>query len=453
MAVRQSVRGLTAWPGQFELLRDAFARLMSVADDRGYQYLAGIHGLPPPRWCRQGSYLFLPWNRAYLYYFELGLQSRLGQNLIRQPPREPALADVGIPWWDWTSDKSHQTGVPSVYSDSRVDGRPNLLASVPVILPDRVLKKLRARGIRGDITGDDPPGIVRNPGLPEELPLRRHVENVLAAPTFDDFSNRIEEVSNEVHAWVAGSMSDINVAAFDPIFWPHRVMIDRLWYLWQNGGHGRNPPSDLMGKVLNPFPMTVRQTLDIHVLGYEYAVQAGWYSKKSVGTDGGQEEARDMIDKAAGIEHLVLAFVPGTEQETSFTRADLVFTGVDYSGPSYELRVFLNNKNADDKTPCRPETGFAGKFTVFGQGGCYGDAGHCELPDAQSAEDRYTRHPIAPQRFIVPITEALRKVLCVSGGKLRTMTFVPISKAPLRVSQGPTAGLLKYDSVMLQTYR
>ena len=51
-------------------------------------------------------------------------------------------------------------------------------------------------------------------------------------------------------------------------------MVDRLWYLWQLGPTGQDPPESIMNTVLTPFPMTVAQTLDISQLGYEYAVQA-----------------------------------------------------------------------------------------------------------------------------------------------------------------------------------
>ena len=108
-----------------------------------------------------------------------------------------------------------------------------------------------------------------------------------------------------------------------------------------------------MGKVLGPFPMTVTQVLDIHELDYEYVVQAYGYDKKSVRANGGQEGVTATTDKATAIEHLT--FEHGPEQGASFARAELVFEGVDYSGFSYELRVFLNNRSADDKTPCVPE--------------------------------------------------------------------------------------------------
>ena len=50
-------------------------------------------------------------------------------------------------------------------------------------------------------------------------------------------------------------------------------MIDRLWYLWQISPRGVNPPASLLDRALAPWPVTVRQTLDISTLGYEYAAQ------------------------------------------------------------------------------------------------------------------------------------------------------------------------------------
>jgi Common central domain of tyrosinase len=61
-------------PGQLELLREAFEALYGIADDRGYGYQAGIHGLPLPIGCdnAHGTPYFLPWHRAYLYLLRAG---------------------------------------------------------------------------------------------------------------------------------------------------------------------------------------------------------------------------------------------------------------------------------------------------------------------------------------------------------------------------------------------
>ena len=76
-----------------------------------------------------------------------------------------------------------------------------------------------------------------------------------------------------------------------------------------------------------------------------------------------------------------------------FTRADLVFTGVDHSGGSYEVLVFLNNTAATDTTPHNIEQGYGGRFVIFGHGGCYGDVGHCDVPPARPPDDLRSPHP------------------------------------------------------------
>lgn len=92
-------------------------------------------------------------------------------------------------------------------------------------------------------------------------------------------------------------------------------------------------------------------------------------------------------------------------------RADLIFYGVDHSGPTYEARIFLDNPRATEKTPRDAEKGYAGSFTVFGNGGCFGGEGHCAPKDRYVDEfDRRPPHPMTPQTIAVSITEALARV-------------------------------------------
>lgn len=158
--------------------------------------------------------------------------------------------------------------------------------------------------------------------------------------------------------------------------------------------------------------------------------------------------------KGNGIRHVKLPFDPGASQETTFTRADLVFTGVDHSDMSYEVRVFLNNRKADHTTPRSAEAGYAGRFVVFGHGNCFGEAGHCEVAGSVQGEiDRQRQHPLTPQTRILTITEPLRGVLKAPKKRLQTLTLVPISKNPNRADCGPTPDLFKYQAVTLRTYR
>jgi hypothetical protein len=161
----------------------------------------------------------------------------------------------------------------------------------------------------------------------------------------------------------------------------------------------------------------------------------------------------------AAIVHHDLAFDAGPTQETAFKRADLVFEGVDHTRDSYEIRVFLNNKDADEQTARSPETGYAGRFVVFGHGRCFGEQGHCEPALATAAPAQAIdpsgghQHPLTPQTRILTITEPLRRILNSPGKRLKTLTFVPVSKAPLREQRGLAPGLFKYHRVSLRTYR
>ena len=106
------------------------------------------------------------------------------------------------------------------------------------------------------------------------LPTTAEIDNLLDDSDWASFSDRLEDFHDEVHVWVGGDMRDISVAAFDPVFWVHHCMIDRIWYLWQvkygNGGF----PGDLLDLPLQPFNKTPRDVLDVQRLGYEYAVTA-----------------------------------------------------------------------------------------------------------------------------------------------------------------------------------
>ena len=71
----------------------------------------------------------------------------------------------------------------------------------------------------------------------------------------------------------AAPWDSIPLAAFDPLFWAHHTMIDRIWSLWQQANPGvpaSGTVSLTQGLKLSP-GMNVGQTLDINGLGYIYA--------------------------------------------------------------------------------------------------------------------------------------------------------------------------------------
>lgn len=139
-------------------------------------------------------------------------------------------------------------------------------------------------------------------------------------------------------------------------------------------------------------------------------------------------------------------------QRRDFKRADLVFEGVDHAGPSYEARVFLNNPAANADTPRIPEQGYAGSFSIFGHGECFGDVGHCDVDErGKGPHDLRLPHPLTPVRKIVKVTDALKRVLD-RDGKLEHITVVPVAFGHPAASATDPEGFLKYNTVRLHTY-
>ena len=107
-----------------------------------------------------------------------------------------------------------------------------------------------------------------------------------------------------------------------------------------------------------------------------------------------------------------------------FSRADLVFLGLEHSGPPVEVRIFFNAPQADESAPTTADAGFAGFFSIFAHAGCFGDEGHCDTPERRPADLRppYALTPITKH---VTVTEAVRR-LVTDGVQEVDVTIVPV---------------------------
>jgi tyrosinase len=245
--LRKNVAHLTS--AELTAYRKAVKAMQAQHDNRGWQYFAGWHGVPEG-WCEHGSPLFLPWHRSYLYHLELALQAH--------------GAHVTIPWWDWVG-----TGtVPRAF-----EGAPaaNPLAGGP-IAPIGVA----AQPDWPTETSRDPGAAVGEPGvLPP--PLRGRYKWLMAPTEFLEFSRRLESLHNNMHVWTGGTMGAIEWAAFDPLFFSHHAMVDRLWRIWQTKHPGGSPPASMLDTSLRAGTrpiFTVREVLDVQALGYDYAASS-----------------------------------------------------------------------------------------------------------------------------------------------------------------------------------
>jgi len=243
---------------QLAELRAALAEMMGEdrADDRGYIHFAGQHGLPLPSECgvAHGRPAFLPWHRAYLLRFEQALRD--------------TGHDVMLPWWDWTTTPA----IPPAYDAAQApDGTRNPLNSA------RISELARSEGMqsgnRETIRLAEMPDTVREPGRPgTRLPTGPEIEAVLEHPTYEDFRSDLEDYHGNGHVWVGGHMGNIPFAAYDPIFWGHHCMIDRLWRIWQLQHPQASFPASIREQTMTPFSLTAGDVLDPTALGYDYSI-------------------------------------------------------------------------------------------------------------------------------------------------------------------------------------
>jgi hypothetical protein len=143
--------------------------------------------------------------------------------------------------------------------------------------------------------------------------------------------------------------------------------------------------------------------------------------------------------------------LPTGKDQAEFARADLTFYGLDHSGPSYEVRVFFNRPDADSQTPLSADAGFAGRFSVFGHGGCYGEEGHCDIRPPVTPFDRRQPHPLVPAVRVLTVTGPIRDLIRGKAAAV-TVTTVPIVRASPLATPEQSADVLTIDQVALHTF-
>jgi hypothetical protein len=103
----------------------------------------------------------------------------------------------------------------------------------------------------------------------------------------------------------------------------------------------------------------------------------------------------------------------GTEGVEGVQRGDIEVSGLDHGGPSYEVRIFLDNPHADAETELTPDNGYAASIYVYG----YGD------PPAGEAAGRAGRASNPITRSVIA-TEAVRSA--AQRGRQATVTLVAV---------------------------
>ncbi|WP_159992922.1 tyrosinase family protein [Roseomonas sp. 18066] len=191
----------------------------------------------------QSSADFLPWHRAYLHYFE---------RILRAAAGDPTLS---LPYWNYG--EVQQRGFPQIFADP--EPSPQTGQPTNPLYDERREQAFMA----GLYTLSDGAVSARSAFGQVAFFGRSEVEG-FAGGVSDDNSRTRGQIERSPHdlihfaigGWIPGTlpgegtgglMSNVQTAAFDPIFWVHHANIDRLWTAWEaEAGRvwGQVPPSE-----------------------------------------------------------------------------------------------------------------------------------------------------------------------------------------------------------------
>lgn len=144
--------------------------------------------------------------------------------------------------------------------------------------------------------------------------------------------------------------------------------------------------------------------------------------------------------------------LPSGPDQPEFARADLVFYGLDHSGPSYEVRIFVNHPKPAPprRSPPTPVSPTGSQYSATAAAS--GEEGHCEVRPPVSVFDRRQPHPLVPAVRTLTVTDTIRDLIQHDAPTV-TITAVPVIRpSPLATAEQAT-DVLVIDQVALHNYQ
>jgi tyrosinase len=176
----------------------AAMKALPTSDPRNWTNVASIH----QNGCPHGNWFFLPWHRAYLYYFE---------KLIRQFSGNKNFA---LPYWNWTVNPQ----IPAAFWQTDSLNDPNRdVTSASTIPAEFVGPTVISDIMRLSLF------VTFGSGASTHLRDRTTTGQLEGTP------------HNNVHGFIGGDMGDF-MSPLDPIFWLHHANVDRIWAMWNESG-------------------------------------------------------------------------------------------------------------------------------------------------------------------------------------------------------------------------
>ncbi|CAK9162626.1 unnamed protein product [Ilex paraguariensis] len=266
-------------------------------DPRSFKQQANVHcaycdgaydqvGFPDLELQVHSSWLFFPFHRYYLYFFE-----RILGKLIDDPT-------FTMPFWNWDAPSGMQ--LPAMYADK----------NSPLYDSLRDGKHQPPTMIDLDYNGSDP-NISNAQQQSQNLTImyRQMVSNTRSGRLFFGSPYRAGDEPNPgagsveniphgpVHIWTGDrtqpnieDMGNFYSAARDPIFYAHHSNIDRMWTIWKTLGGKRQDLTDpdwlnasfvFYDENANLVRVQVKDCLDTTKLGYTYQnVDIPWLNSR-----------------------------------------------------------------------------------------------------------------------------------------------------------------------------
>lgn len=228
--VRKSVYSLT--DEEETALRDAFTQLYQqpVAANQDlvnkfpnkYQELSAI--LDAFGHYQRTDLLFLPWARAYFWWFEQALRT--------------VNPDVSLPYWDYTSQTAIEQGLPTLFTAETYVNANGATVENPLLKAKYLYPFDTYREVK--------------PNTSLLADAARLVPGAMTKDNFVDFSMAIYPVDIFSHSYVGGSLANTHSTAYEPLFWFTHCQLDHFWWQWQQS-HGSEAPKAVLNAQLSPF--------------------------------------------------------------------------------------------------------------------------------------------------------------------------------------------------------
>ncbi|XWS19563.1 hypothetical protein CRYUN_Cryun31cG0026200 [Craigia yunnanensis] len=250
------------------------------------------------------SWLFFPFHRYYLYFFE---------KILGKLIDDPAFA---IPFWNWDSPAGMQ--MPAIYTN------PNS----PLYDKFRNANHKPPSLLDLDFNGTDESSSAKDQ-ISSNLNImyRQMVSNGKTAKLFlgnayrsgdepDPGAGSLENIPHgPIHIWCGDNtqrnfedMGNFYSAGRDPIFYAHHSNVDRMWSVWKTLGGKRTDFTDsdwldsaflFYDENANLVRVKVRDCLDTRKLGYDYQkVDIPWSSTKPT-----PRRLISKVKRAVGVAH------------------------------------------------------------------------------------------------------------------------------------------------------